>query len=326
MPVRIGFIGTGGMAGQHFQTLSQIEGAQPIAFCDLDKTRAEKAAHRFAHFAGRAYTDYKKLLEAESLDAVYICLPPHAHKDIEVLAAQKGCALFVEKPVANNLKTAERAAEAIENAGVINAVGYHFRYHAATTQVQELLADKKAPALVYGRWLGNFPSALWWRRQNQSGGQINEQATHIIDLARYLVGDIEKVYCCAARREMHKEFRDSTVADVTTLTAEFTNGAIGHFSAACLLGGVREVGLSLVVKDAIYDLFGNALSIRKTDQTQNIMHRNNAYLDEDKAFIEAVQTGKRGGIKSTYADALKTLRVTLAANQSAKSGRAVRIK
>lgn len=314
------------MAGQHFQTLSQIEDAQPIAFCDLDKTRAEAAARRFSHFGGRPYTDYKKMLEAETLDAVYICLPPHAHKDVEVLTAQKGCALFVEKPICNNLKTAERATQAIEKAGVINAVGYHFRYHAATAQVQELLDDKKAPALVYGRWLGNFPNVLWWRRQNQSGGQINEQATHIIDLARYLVGDIEKVYCCAARREMHKEFRDSNVADVTTLTAEFTNGAIGHFSAACLLSGLREVGLSLVVKDAIYDLFGNALSIRRTDQTQNIMHRNNAYLDEDKAFIEAVQTGKRGGLKSTYADALKTLRVTLAANQSAKSGRPVKIK
>jgi predicted dehydrogenase len=180
--------------------------------------------------------------------------------------------------------------------------------------------------LVYGRWLGSFPGAPWWRRQNQSGGQIHEQATHIIDLARYLVGDIQKVYCCAARREMHKEFRDSTVADVTTLTAEFANGAIGHFSAACLLNGISEVGLSLVVKDAVYDLFGNALSIRRPDQTQNIMHRNNAYLDEDKAFIEAVQSGKRGPIKSTYADALKTLRVTLAANQSAKSGRPVKLK
>ena len=326
MPVKIGFIGSGGMAGQHFQTLSQIENAQPVAFCDLNKKRAEAAARRFAHFDGRAYTDYKKLLEAETLDALYICLPPHAHKDIEVLAAQKGCALFIEKPIANNLKTAERATQAIENAGIINAVGYHFRYHAATAQAQELLTDKKAPALVYGRWLGSFPSVSWWRRQNQSGGQIHEQATHIIDLARYLVGDIAKVYCCAARREMHKELRDSTVADVTALTAEFASGAIGHFSAACLLTGISEVGLSLVVKDSIYDLFGNALSIRRADQTQNIMHRNNAYLDEDRAFTEAVQSGKRACIKSTYADALKTLRVTLAANQSAKSGRPVKIK
>ncbi len=215
-----------------------------------------------------------------------------------------------------------------KTAGVICSVGYHFRYHDATAQVQQTLAEKNAPspALIYGRWLGGFPVASWWRNAKQSGGQLNEQATHIIDLARYLVGDIEKVYCCAARREMHREFRDSTVPDVTALTAEFASGAIGHFAATCMVNGVSETGLSLVVKDAIYDLHGNALNIRRANQTHTILHRNNAYLDEDKAFIEAVQTGRRSGIKSTYADALKTLRVTLAANQSAKSGRPVKIK
>ncbi len=328
MPVKIGFIGTGGMAAQHFGTLAQIADAQPIAFCDVDKTRVQAAAHRFAHFEARAYTDYKKLLEAEDLDALYICLPPHAHKDVEVLAAQKGCALFIEKPISNQLKNAERAAAAIEQTGVLCSVGYHFRYHQATQQVQQTLAEKNAPppALIYGRWLGGFPVVSWWRKMNQSGGQINEQATHIIDLARYLVGDIVKVYCCAARREMHREFRDSTVPDVTALTAEFASGAIGHFAATCMVNGVSEAGLSIVVKDAIFDLHSNALNIRRANETHTFLHRNNPYLDEDRAFIEAVQSGQRSGIKCTYADALKTLRVTLAANQSAKSGRPVKIK
>ena len=316
------------MAAQHFQTLLQIENAQPVAFCDLDKARVQNAAERFAHFEARAYTDYKKLLETEDLDAIYICLPPHAHKDIEVLVAQKGCALFVEKPLSNQLKNADRAAAAIESAGVISSVGYHFRYQNATAQVQQMMSEKNAPlpALVYGRWLGGFPTVGWWRNKKRSGGQINEQATHIIDLARYLVGDIVKVYCCAAKREMHREFRDSSVPDVTALTAEFASGAIGHFAATCMINGIRETGISIVVKDAIFDLHGNALNIRRADETRTVLHRNNAYLDEDRAFIEAVQSGRRSGIKCTYADALKTLRVTLAANQSAQSGRPVKIK
>lgn len=324
MPVKIGFIGAGGIAAQHFNTLSQIAEAQPLAFCDVQKSRAEAAARRFE---GRAYQDFRKMLDAETLDALYICLPPHAHKDVEIVAAQKGCALFVEKPLSNNLKSAERAAAAIEDAGVLSSVGYHFRYHAATARVQELLAPKNAPAvaMAYGRWLGGFPGVAWWRRMNQSGGQLNEQATHIIDLARYLIGDIHKLYCCAAQREMHREFPDSTVPDVTALTAEFTSGAIGHFSTTCLLNGIGEVGLSLTAKDAIYDLNGNTLNVRRAGDTHSLTYRNNPYLDEDAAFIEAIQTGKRAGLKSTYADALKTLRVTLAANQSAKSGKPVKV-
>jgi predicted dehydrogenase len=319
VPVRIAFIGVGGIAAKHLSTLEQIPDAQPVAFCDVDRERAKIAARRFG---GKAYLSARRMLEKESLDAVYVCLPPHAHKDAEILAAQKGCALFIEKPISQNLRTAERNAHAIEEAGVIASVGYHFRYHEATIQAQSLLG-KNAPAMIYGRWLGGFPGAPWWRKMEQSGGQLHEQATHIVDLARYLVGEVKKVYCCAAQREMHKTFRDSDAPDVTALTLEFQNGAIGHLATACLLGGVGEVGLSLYLKDAIYDLHGNTLSLRQSGETRTFTHRNDPYVDEDATFIEAVKSGKRAAIKSDYADALKTLRVTLAANQSAKSGKPV---
>ena len=324
MPVRIAFIGTGGIAAQHFASLEKISDAQPVAFCDMDTARAESAARRFE---GRAYTDARKMLEAEKLDAVYLCLPPHAHKDAEILAAKKGCALFVEKPLANTIKTAERNAAAIEEAGVLTSVGYHFRYHGATAQALKLLSAKNAPqpAMIYGRWLGGFPGVPWWRKMEQSGGQLNEQATHIVDLARYLIGDVKKVYCCAARREMHKVYPDSDVPDVTALTLEFESGAIGYLSTACLLGGVGEVGLSLMVKDAVYDLHGNTLTLRQPGESHTFTHRNSPYFDEDVAFVQAVKSGKRAAIKSTYADALKTQRVTMAANHSAKTGKPVTV-
>jgi predicted dehydrogenase len=73
MPIRIGFVGIGWIAGTHMDALSQLEDAQPVAFCDLDSERAERAA---ARFGGRAYTDWRAMLDAESLDALYICLPP----------------------------------------------------------------------------------------------------------------------------------------------------------------------------------------------------------------------------------------------------------
>lgn len=325
MPVRIGFVGTGGIAGAHFNTLAQIDDAQLVAFSDVAQDRVEAAARRFE---GTAYSDPRKMLEAETLDAVYFCLPPHAHTNIEILAAQKGCALFVEKPVANTMKTAEKIAAAIESAGVLSAVGYHFRYHEATERTQKLLSAKNAPtvAMAYGRWLGGFPGVGWWRRLDQSGGQLVEQCTHIVDLARYLVGDIKKVYCCAALREMDKVYKDATVPDVTALTVEFESGAIGYMSTAALLGGVGETGLDLMLRDTIYELHGNKLTVRQDGgESHTYNHRNNPYLDEDKAFIKAVKTGKQAGIKSNYADALKTLQVTLAANQSAKTGKPVNL-
>ncbi len=324
MPIRIGFVGAGVIANHHFNTLSQLEEAQPVAFCDPDKTRSEAAARRFE---GRAYRDVRKMLEAETLDAVYVCLPPHAHKDAEILAAQKGCAVFVEKPVSNNLRTAERIAAAIEDAGVFSAVGYHFRYMEATERLHKVLWTKNAPhvAMVQGRWWGGFPNRVWWKKMEQSGGQIVEQGTHLIDLARYLMGDIVSVYARAAHREMHKSDAQINVPDVSALTVEFQSGAIGTFQHACLLGKIEDVGLTLLARDIVYELQQNTLVTRSAEETHTFRHTNNAMLQEDRVFLQAVSTGKRTLIKSTYADAVHTLRVTLAANQSAKTGKAVRL-
>jgi myo-inositol 2-dehydrogenase / D-chiro-inositol 1-dehydrogenase len=230
----------------------------------------------------------------------------------------------VEKPIGLHLKAAERAAKAIESAGVISSVGYHFRYQASTVQAQNLLKSAPAVAMVAGRWWGGFPQTAWWRRRTQSGGQLHEQATHLIDLARYLIGDISKVYSVGARREA-KAFPGSDVFDVSALTCEFANGAIGTFSATCLLHDVTEVDLQLIRKDELLDLRGNYLTLRRAGETTTYSHRNNPFLDENIAFIESVISGKRGEIKCSYSDALQTLRVTLAANQSLKSGKTVKV-
>jgi myo-inositol 2-dehydrogenase/D-chiro-inositol 1-dehydrogenase len=322
--VRIGFIGTGGIASHHFTQLEKIKDAQLVAFADMNTERAEAAARRFE---GTAYSDARKMLEAETLDAVYVCLPPHVHGNAEILAAQKGCALFVEKPLANTMKTAEKIMQTVEDAKVLTSVGYHFRYTGAADRALQLLSGKKAPqaAMCYGRWLGGFPGVPWWRRMDQSGGQLVEQATHVVDLARYLMGEITSVSCMAALREMDKVYEGTTVPDVTALTVTFASGAIGHFATTSILRHAGENALDLYLLDATYKISGNTLEVADKEATHTYRFNNNPSLDEDKAFVQAVKTGKRTGIRSTYADALKTLKVTLAANQSAKTGKVVKV-
>ena len=174
MPLRIGFVGIGWIAGTHMDALSQLEDAQPVAFCDIDSERAERAA---ARFGGRAYTDWRTMLDAESLDALYICLPPHGHDGVEIEAAQRGIHLFIEKPVARDLDYARRVEEAIHKAGVICSVGYHFRYYGAIERAKERLQGLPV-LMVKGAWDGGMPTGtLWWRTYAHSGGQLVEQTT-----------------------------------------------------------------------------------------------------------------------------------------------------
>jgi len=85
--VRVGFVGAGGIARAHIGALSQMEDVELGAFCDVQEDRAEDLAA--AHNA-RAYTDHREMLEREELQALYICVPPGCHTDVDIIAASKG--------------------------------------------------------------------------------------------------------------------------------------------------------------------------------------------------------------------------------------------
>ncbi len=319
MPVRVGFVGAGGIANAHMNALQVIEDVQITCVCDVNRERAESAA---ARFVAKAYTDYREMLESEKLDALYVCVPPYAHEEQELLAAQKGIHLFVEKPVALTLEKARQINKAIDESGIVAAVGYHWRYQSNTDRAREILAARQI-GMVLGYWMGGFPGVYWWRRIERSGGQMVEQTTHIFDLARYLCGDIVEVYAAYANRDSN-DIPDFNIYDVGTATVKFASGAVGSMSNTCLLGVPYTVGLHVVARDLVVEIHGD-LKVIQPGYTQVFTGGVNAMHEENRAFIRAIKTGDRSGIRSTYKDAVKTLAVTLACNESATIGKPVAV-
>lgn len=316
--IRVGFIGAGGIAGNHFAQLEQIETADMVAFCDVDISRAQAAVEKYG---GKAYSSAREMLGAQELDACYICLPPHVHGEPEMLCAERRIPVFVEKPISNSLSQAKEIADAIKRSGIVSSVGYHFRYMSGTQRTKEAL-DPSQIGMVMGYWMGGFPGVAWWRRMDQSGGQINEQTTHIVDLARYLVGEVSEVYAAYATRSQNIP-ENSTVPDVGTVTLRFENGVVGQISNTCLLNLGYTVGLTVVTPERIFEIGPGDLNIVTSGGREQITGDVNPYLEEDRAFIHAVRTKDTGGIRSSYDDAVKTLEVTLAANESALTGQPV---
>jgi len=316
MPIRIGFVGTGGIANTHFDALSQLPEAQPVAFCDIDSERAERAA---ARFGGRAYTDWRTMLDAESLDALYICLPPHAHDGVEIAAAERGIHLFVEKPVARDLDYARRAEEAIQKAGIISMVGYHFRYYGAIERAKERLQGLPV-LMVKGAWDGGMPGVPWWRQHALSGGQLVEQTTHIFDLARYLVGEIVEVFTFSQNNPalLHHPDGDVNVADVVCL--KFENGAVGVITDTNGLHAPGEVGLKVYTPERIVEVSWGRMVETEANRKEEYFSRDNPYLRESEAFLTAIRTGNRSLIRSDYSDGVRTLAVTLAADAAGREG------
>jgi predicted dehydrogenase len=318
--LKIGFSGCGWINQTHMGYLSKLDGVALAAFHDLEEAKSKAAAERYG---GRAYSDGERMLEEADLDALYIAVPPAAH-GIEITAARKGIHLFIEKPAAVCMETAREISTAIEKAGVICSVGYHFRYMEASRRAKELLAGRKA-GMALGCWIGGMPTVDWWRRKALSGGQAVEQTTHIFDLARWLAGEIEEVSAYHATRAL-QEVPGFDVWDVGAVNLKFENGAIGAIHSTCLIEQDFRLGLDVICKDFALQLEGNRLRLSQPSGKEEIVFQNDPYLEEDRVFVEAVKSGRRDGILSPYDDAVKTLAVTLAANRSAEEGRPVKVE
>ncbi len=173
---------------RHARHLAQLRDVRVVAVTDPNTA----AARSFAETTGAAgVSDVEGLIKA-SPDAVYVCVPPHAHGAIEERLLDAGIAVFIEKPLALDLPTAEHIAAAAREAGVVTAVGHHWRYSPAVDLVRDLLAGRPV-RLVVGSWIDRVPPVPWWSTRALSGGQIVEQAVHVLDLIRLLCGDVVEV-------------------------------------------------------------------------------------------------------------------------------------
>ncbi len=320
MAVKIGFIGVGGIAGSHLERLSQIEEERVVAVCDVLKEKAEAAAKKYQ---ATSYMEYKEMLEQEKLDAVFICVLPFAHGNLEIDVAKRGIPFFVEKPVNLSLEKAKEVERVVKEKNLISSVGYVLRYMDIAEKAKDFLQDKKI-ALVLGRYFGQVPGAGkgWYSKKEKSGGQIVEQATHIVDLMRYLAGDIESLY--AQGFSGINKFENYDVEDASIVNMHFENGAIGSLTCNWLLSGFQSA-LEIVTKGFQIQCSTASLKIISENKKEEFLPSNNFALLQDEIFVEAVKNNDPAKIKSDYSDGLKSLEVTLAANESMEKKEIIKI-
>lgn len=346
MTVRIGFIGTGGIAVSHLANLLRLPDAEVVALCDLSPDRIEMARERvrrrldgtrtedggpvgrpasgYPALGAAGYTDYRAMLRDERLDAVYLCLPPFAHGDPEEAAIAAGVPMLVEKPVALDLPTAARLLAAIRERELLVAAGYQLRYAAYLARARELLAGRTIGMALVMRF-GPTPGTAWYHRQDRSGGQLIEMATHQVDLLRALVGEVRTVYAAGATRINNRARPDYDIFDVNCMTLTFENGAVGNFAN----NFIAEHGSPPDAQGLHLFCDGLTLSIGKTLRVLTAAGAEEFPLDtdmmavQDAAFVRAVAEGRPDPIRADYASAVRTLAVTVAGDRSAREGRPV---
>lgn len=322
MTVKVGFIGAGTIAELHLKALAKVENAKVSAIFDVNQERAQQISDTYGAVA---YESAEALLDSGEVDAVFICTPPFARDGLEEAAVARGIHLLAEKPVGLQLEQARRKEQLILESGLIHSSGYCLRYLDIVQKAKEYLQGKQVD-LVLAYRIGSAPPLSWWSKLELSGGQLVEQSTHQLDLIRYVVGEFHSVHAFHdVRSSMLKIDPDATAYDVGTVSFELKSGAVGNITSTSVSKYVGRGEVEIFGDGFYVSLNGGTLHIIDDSQDITIKGREDYYYKQDKAFIEAVSQKDQSLVLGSYSEAVTTLAVTLAANESAASKNRVEV-
>src|ERR1700674_689462 len=246
MRVRVGIGGAGWMAGQHAATLQRLDGVDVVAVCDLDDKRARELAGKAA-----SYTDWRELIAHESPDALFVCTPPLAHREVAVAALQQGIHVYLEKPIARRLEDARAIVDAAAASKAVCAVGYQYRAIEVLDDLRSALEGQELGLLI-GIGTGPTKSRPWFLYRSQGGGTLLDRASHQIALERAIGGEVVAVKASASKVLLaQSQGRQADIDDAAVLVLHFANGGLGAIQVAWTRDGLPSTySLDILGRDS----------------------------------------------------------------------------
>jgi predicted dehydrogenase len=313
--VNVGLIGAGFMGKAH----SLAYAAMPMFFwpppavprrrmlAEVDPGLARDAANRFGFEESTG--DWRALVESDDVDLVDISVPNDAHAEIAIAAAQAGKHIICEKPLARTLEEARAMYDAASAAGVVNMVAFSYRRTPAVAYAQQLIAGGALGRIRNFRgtylqdWSNDPDLPLSWRFQREvaGSGALGDIATHVLDIARYLVGEISGVNAqlqtyirdrpvsegpdqLAGARKLADAPRAEVDVDDEVLTLlRFDNGAVGSLEASRHAHGRKNF--------LTFEVHGDAGSLLFDYEHRDVLQVYLAEDQEDRRGFRTVFTG-----------------------------------
>jgi myo-inositol 2-dehydrogenase / D-chiro-inositol 1-dehydrogenase len=317
---RVGIVGAGWIAGLHAEALDAIGSVRLVAVCDPDLTRANALARPRR---ASAYTDWEAMLEAERLDAVWICTPPLAHRAPALAALAANVHVYLEKPIARTTADARAIVDAAAASDAVCAVGYQWHASELLERAREATAGQSV-AMLIGRNYGPVPARPWFLQRAEGGGQLLERGSHHVDLQRALAGEVESVSAVPADPSVPTRSETGDIEDFVLATLHFANGAIGSIAVAWTADDSPEHYSMDVIADQatlFIELGPGAFRITGTRHGSRL---DGAYDDpfrrSSERFLAAAAGGEPKAVFCTPEDALQTLSVVQACERALAGG------
>lgn len=255
----IGLIGTGFMGRAHALAFHSARSTfdlpvqlKLVALADADAARAEQCASSWGF--ERSHGQWEQLINDPAVHLVAITTPNHLHFPMAMAALEAGKAVYCEKPLAVTLQQADQMQRAAKKAGVVTRAGYNYQHNPMIVLARQMIDSGELGQIVsfQGEFSEDFmgdPMAAWsWRCEAaHAGGALADLGSHLLAMARYLLGDVESV--CADSNTVHatrpastdsQQQRPITIDDQTHALLRFANGARGTFSSSWLKHGYKN--------------------------------------------------------------------------------------
>jgi predicted dehydrogenase len=325
--LRVGVIGLG-IGVQHLRVYQGLKDVKIAAVGDILPTAAELHAKTYG---AKAYTDAVQMLEKEKLDAVSICTPPRSHRELTQAAARAGTHVLCEKPMAPSVPDCDAMVEACARAGVRLMIAQKKRFHPLIQRIKALSETQFGPV----RWavckyaLGKVNKGWFWQEED-GGGPLLENSIHTVDMLRFLMGEVVRVYAEGDNLFM-PSFKPQL--DVATYTFRFANGSM----AAIGSGMASEWAFAnehfyFALDGAEIRLHGSfdrpehwwlGRRDKPGEPEQEHVPNVDTFILEIEHFLKCVRTGEKPLV--TGEDGRGSVAACLAVKESARTGKPVRL-
>jgi myo-inositol 2-dehydrogenase / D-chiro-inositol 1-dehydrogenase len=327
--IGVAFLGVGRMGETHLRSLVGLSGVRVVVVADPRLEAAQRG--KAISGAEEALTDIDKAIAHPAVDAVVIITPTDTHARLLELAAHAGKAVFSEKPIALDLAETTRVVNIIAERKIPVQLGFMRRFDPGYARAKQKIEAGELGRIELFRALSRdtYPPSLEFLLG--SGGIFLDMAVHDFDLARFLVGEVEEVQAWGTVL-VDERFAKAKDADTAVTLLRFVNGALGvvetsrHSSWGYdirteIAGAVGKIVVEAPQKTPL--LFAKDFS-SSFDHFENFPDRfAAAYRLELEAFFTALHQGKQPSPGPQ--DALETLRLALAAAQSWRESRPVKV-
>ena len=241
--IRVGFIGTGGIAGRQAGVLAERDDVEVVSGADVSEEALAAFGDKFE--LSSTFDDYEAMLAEAELDAVSVCTPNFLHKDPTMKALKAGCDVMVEKPMAMNAEEAQQMIDTAREEDRTLVIGFQYRLSPEAQALKQYVDEGQIGTPLFARVQAlrrrGIPNwGVFGRKELQGGGPLIDIGVHMMEMAHYLMGRPEPVSAsaCTFTYLSHKpsEVRSRWEGwDYETYTVEdLANGFIRFENGSCM--------------------------------------------------------------------------------------------